>query len=183
MFTVSVFDDYNDLFQNDNDDESEFQVYLKVEGNCINEPKATVSANLESEAKAGTPLVVKATVVNTGTETSTFEIHVDGYSEWAASGAVDIHSITLAAGESAEVMVTLDVNSDVVGNQDFDIVLAEGEKISTQPVAVMIEKKGFGGFTGSAISGGSWPIWAIGAINVVLIFVIIMVALKVAKKP
>jgi hypothetical protein len=181
--TISVFDEYGEVFENDfDDDKAEFLVDLTVEGNCINEPKATVSANLESEAKAGQDLVVKATVTNTGLETSTFEISLSDYSDWASFGSIDFESITLAAGESAEVLVTLNVNSDVSGNQNFNLVLTEDTKVSTQPVSVLIEAKGGFGFTGNVISEGNWPIWAIGAINVVLIFVIIFVALRVAKK-
>ena len=180
MFYLSVYDEYGDIYENDNEDKSRFPIQLTVEGNCINEPKATISADLESEAKAGRDLVVKATIVNTGVGTSTFDVSVDGYNSWASFTSIDSESIVLEAGESAEVLITLNVNSGISGNQDFNIILAEGQNIKTQPVAVMIEK-GFG-LTGGIISEGNWPIWTIGAINVVLIFVIILVALKVAKK-
>jgi acyl-coenzyme A thioesterase PaaI-like protein len=186
LVTLSVFDDNGDIFETDFDeDDSKFTFYMEVEGNCINEPKVTVSADLESQARAGRELVVRATIVNTGTETSTFEISLANYVNWAVLETVVPESITLEAGESEEVLITLDVNSDVSGNQNFEIVVTEGTNVLSQQVSVMIEQGGFGGLgriTGGLISESNWPIWTIGAVNVILVFIIILVALKISKK-
>lgn len=179
----TVFDQYGEAYENDNDDNSRVSYTLTVEGNCLAEPKATVTASLESaEAKAGEELVIKAKVTNTGLSASTFEVSLDSYTSWATLVDVNSESVTLAAGESAEVLVTLKVNSGVSGNQDFNIVITEDGKALSQPVSVMIEKSGLTGITGNVIGEGNWPIWVIGAINVVLIAVIVLVAIKVARK-
>ncbi|MCK4647639.1 putative S-layer protein [Candidatus Pacearchaeota archaeon] len=178
-------DDYIYEIENHEGDEHDAKFYysFKVEGNCISEPKVTISADLESEAKAGKELIVKVTITNTGVETSTFDISVGDYAEWASLGSMVPESITLDAGKSEDVLITLNVNSDVSGNQNFEIIVTEGTKVLSKPVAVMIEKStGLAGITGGLISEGNWPIWTIGAINIILVFIIIIVALKVAKK-
>ena len=183
---LRVFDEYGEIFENDfDDDKSIYEVYIKVEGNCISESKVTISADLESEAKAGKELIVRATIINTGTETSTFEISLTDYINWASLGSIVPESITLDAGESEDVLITLNVNSDVSGNQNFDIVVTEGTKASSQQIAVMIEQSGFGGLskiTGGLISESNWPVWTIGAVNIILVVIIILVAIKGAKK-
>ncbi len=183
LFSLKVFDEYGEVFENDNDDKAEFQVYLKVEGLCSSEPKVTVSASLESEAKAGEDLIIKVTVTNSGVKTGTFDVSLSDYSDWATLESVVPGTLTLNAGDSEDVIVTLKINSDVSGNKNFNVLVTEGTKVFSQPIAVMVEKQGgFGGITGGIISEGNWPIWVIGAVNVVLIFIIILVALKVAKK-
>ena len=183
LFSLLVLDEYGDRFENDFDeDQAEFQIYLKVEGNCISEPKVTISADLESEAEAGKELIIKVTIINTGTETGTFDISLSDYTDWASLGSVVPESITLEPGELKEVLITLNVNSGVSDNQNFEVIVTEGTKVLTQPVTVMIEESRFGGITGGLISEGNWPIWTIGAINVILVFVIILVALKISRK-
>ncbi len=182
LFTI--LDEDGDSYYNDYDNDiAEFRVDVEVEGNCINEPRATVSAELESEAKPDSDLVIRTTIINTGVDTSTFEISAGDFSSWATLVSIVPSSITLDAGDSADLLITLNVNPGVSGDQDFNILVTEDQKVLSTPVIVRdITGKGFPGFTGNLISEGSWPIWAIGAINVVLIFVIILVALKVAKK-
>ncbi len=124
------------------------------------------------------------TVLNTGSNTGTFDVSFADVS-WASLVSVAPESVTLDAGESEDVVITLDVNSGVLGDQNFNVVVTEGTKVLSQPVSVMIEKGGFSGFsgiTGGAISESNWPIWTIGAVNLVLVFIIILVALKISKK-
>ena len=183
LLTAQVYDEYDEIFQNTNDDKAESTIHLKVEGNCINEPKAKVSASLESEATAGKELIVKVTLTNTGVKTSTFKISLSDYINWATLGSIVPEEISLDSGESKDVLITLNVNSDVSGSQNFEVITTEGTKVLSQPVAVMIEKPvGLAGITGNLISEANWPIWTIGAINIILVFIIILVALKVAKK-
>ncbi len=183
---IYAYNEYDELFQlaeSDFDDEAAFPFDIKVEGGCATEPKATVSASLESEAKAGSELVIKATIINTGVDTSTFEISAADFSGWATLVSTVPESIVLGVGDSEEVMITLNVNSGVSGDQSFNILVTEGGKVLSKQIVIEdIGKTGFSGFTGNFLAEGSWPIWTIGAINVVLIFVIILVALKVAKK-
>jgi hypothetical protein len=184
--SLMVFDEYDDRFENDFDEEeSRFIKRIVVEGSCVHEPKIEISADLESEAKTGKELIIRTTIKNTGIETSTFEISLDDYINWASLENIVPESITLNAGESEDVLITLDVNSDVSGNQNFQVVVTEGTNVLSKQISVTIKQREFGGLskiTGGLISESNWPIWTIGAVNIILVFVIILVALKVAKK-
>ncbi len=181
---LSVFDEDNELFESDNGDEAEFSVPVKVEGGCSVASPAAVSAILESGGKAGDPLVIKSTITNTGNSTATYSITAASYADWADSATLNMNSVTLNAGESKDIQVTLGVKKDVSGEKSFDIELVSNSQlVAKQPVSVVIEKSGFSisGITGNVIGGGSWYLWAIGAINVILVVIIIVVALRVAK--
>ncbi len=181
----TVYDDGNDIYENDNDDEAEFTISFKVEGSCVVEPQVVVSASLESGGNAGEELVIKATVTNTGSKLVTYELNPIDYADWATLISVEPSSVILSAGESKDVLVTFDVNKDVSGDKLFNIeLLLEDEQVIKQPVSVTIEESdsGFGFITGNIISESNWYLWGIGALNVILIVVIILVALRVAKK-
>ena len=184
--SLMVFDEYDDRFENDFDEEeSRFIKRIVVEGSCVHEPKVTISADLESEAKAGKELIIRATITNTGVETSTFEISLADYINWASLENIVPGSITLDAGESEDVLITLNVNSDVSGNQNFQVVVTEGTNVLSKQILVTVKQSEFGGLskiTGGLISESNWPVWTIGAVNIILVFIIILVALKVAKK-
>jgi len=183
---LTVYDEEGDIYENKNDDKSRTTFSLNVEGSCSIVPKASVSATLESEsALAGKEVTIKATVTNTGTKTATYSLNAAGFAEWASLSGIDKKSLIIDAGESEEVLITLSINNDASGEQDFSIELVEGNKILTQPVKVTVEKSSlFPNITGmfSGIAGDNWYLWGIGALNVLLVLVIIMVAVKVSKK-
>ncbi|MBU4308364.1 MAG: putative S-layer protein [Nanoarchaeota archaeon] len=179
----TVYDEDNDLYENDYDkDESIFVLLVKIEGGCVVIPKVSISASLISGGMSGEQMVVKATVSNTGTSIKEFSLSATGYTGWASNVALDAETFNLGAGQSKEVLFTFDVNRDASGTQLFDIeVVSEGQLELKQPVQVSITKKA-GFLTGNMISEGNWYVWGIGALNVLLILIIIIVAIKVAKK-
>lgn len=178
----TVLDDNDDIYENDYDDErSEFRVLIEVAGSCQVEPKATVSATLESGGKAGENLVVKTTITNTDSKEKTYTLKASGYEFWATLNNIEPATVTLGAGESKEVLYTLKADSSVSGSQTFNIeVMGDGTESLKQPVSVTIEKSGFS-FTGGAIGGNSY-LWGIGFLNVILIIIIIIVAIRIARK-
>lgn len=180
---LRVYDDDNDIYENDNDDEAEFSVPLKIEGSCSIVPSVLVSPSLESEAKAGQDLIVKITITNTGDKLATYTLNAKDYTEWSTLVNIEPSTIILSAGSSKDVLVTFNVNKDALGDKSFNIeILSEGESIIKQPVLVTIEeKKGFN-FPGNIIAGDNWYLWGIGALNVLLIVVIIIVAFRVSRK-
>ena len=183
----TVYDDDNDVFENDYDDEeSVYTVFLKVEGGCGassgEDSDATVSASLESEAKAGEELVVKVTISNTGDDAVTYTLNAAGYTSWASSASLNTNTLSLAAGASGDVLVTFQVGEEVEGEQSFDIeVLSGNEMVLKQPVSVLIEKSTSLGFTGAAIRDNPY-MWGIGLINLILVIVIVIVAIRLARK-
>jgi hypothetical protein len=181
--TFWVYDEDNDRYENDEDDDSEFYLPLKIEGNCYAGPQVTVSADLESGGKAGQELVVKAVITNIGTKLATYNLNMAGYADWASS-TMNQQTIILGSAESKEVLITLNVNKNVEGEKTFDIeVLSENELLVLQPVSINVEKAGFNFnfLTGNAITTDNKYLWGIGILNIILVIVIIIVAIKVAK--
>lgn len=175
-----VYDEDNELFQNKEDVESTFNRVLSVSGSCSIEPTALVSAVLESGGKAGSQLVIKSTITNTGDKLVTYVLNAAGYAEWASTASLDQDTIALNAGDSKDVSFTFDVKKSAEGDKSFDIeILSGNELIVKQPVSVTIEKSGFSlGF----IDDANWYLWGIGALNIILVVIIILVAMRVMKK-
>lgn len=179
--TVTVYDEDDDIYENGNDDQSVYPVKLNVQGNCA-VAKASVTAVLESGGQAGREMVVKATISNTGKKTAYYSLNVAGYTGWASSATLDKNALTLNAGQSAEVLLTFDVNKDALGNNLFTLeVLSGNEVVVSQPVQVEITKKKWG-ITGNLFSGDNKYIWGIGILNLVLIVLIIVIAVRIARK-
>jgi len=168
-----------DVFENDYvDEDAVFNVLLDVKGNCAL-PKALVSAALDEGGKAGRELIIRSTITNTGTKSTSYLVSAVGYSEWASSANVDLSTLILEAGQSADVLITLDVNKDVSGERLFNIeVLSEGELVVSQPLSVSIEKALIGDIFGD---NGVLTALIIG-IAIVLIIIIIVLAIRVARR-
>ena len=183
---LTVYNEDSEVFQNDNDDYSKSNVLLKVEGGCSPFPLASVSANLQSEAKAGQEIIVKATIANTGSVRKTFGIEVTGFEEWATLVSLDKTTLDLNSKATGDVLVTLKVNNDAEGENTFNIAVKDGAKVLPQPVTVVLEQKPslISQITGMVTSNGenNWYLWGIGALNLALVLVIIFVAIKVIKK-
>ena len=182
---INVQDEDGNTYQNDfNDDYSEFTIPFAVQGGCSLEPQVSVLGAIVSGGQAGKPLVVKATITNTGDSTSIYNLNAIGFESWASSAALDQSLVSLNAGESKDVLVTLNVKDDASGSQTFSVQLSSNGQTITQPVSVSIAEasKGLFGITGSTISGNNWYIWGIGLLNLILVIVIIVVAVRIARK-
>ncbi len=180
--TFYVYDEDNDLYETDHDDDkAEFRIPIQVLGNCEVESTALVSPVLESGGKAGEKLVVKATITNTGNELVNYVLSATE-TDWASAVEFGETAIVLGAGESKDVLVTLDVNKDVSGDKVFNINVlnSDGELITKQPVSVLIEKSS--GFNFEGLIQDNWYLWVIGAVNIILVIIIILVAVRVARK-
>ena len=161
----------------DEESDDTFDVYLKVSGNC-EVAKAQLSASLAEGGKAGESMVVKSTIVNSGSQTTTYNLNVASYAEWASSATLDATQITLGAGETKEVAITLDVKKDVSGDKIFNLeVVSDGQLVATQPVQVSVEPK-----SALSLSNGGMASILIGAISIILVIIIIVLAVKVARK-
>jgi len=178
---LSVYDEDDDIYENDNNDQSMFSVELNVQGSCSSS-EALVTAFLESGGEAGKQLVVKATIKNTGDRTATYLLNAVNYTGWASSVNLDKSSLTLDAGESENVLLTFDVKKEALGTNLFNLdVLSENKIIVSQPVQVDITKRRFG-ITGNVFSGDNKYIWGIGILNLILIVLIIVIAFRIARK-
>ncbi|MEK6844691.1 MAG: putative S-layer protein [Nanoarchaeota archaeon] len=150
---------------------------LTVSGNCI-PPALTISASLESGGKAGESLVVKSTIKNTGDEETVYTFAVSGYSDWASNAKVN-NTLTLNAGQSGDIWITLDVDKKASGDQTFNIeASSEGKLLKTQPVQVGIEgKQGF-----NLSDSDSLVAILIALISAIVIAIIIVLIVKASRK-
>ena len=183
---LTIYDEDHDVYENDYDgDRSIFSVFLEVEGNCGagSGTGVLISASLESEAKAGKDLTVKAIITNNEDELKTFTVSAAGFAQWASSFTVDRTNLILSAGESANVLFTFDVNKDASGSQSFTIELvSEDNQVTTQPVSVNIESaRPLFGITGLVTTDNAY-LWGIGLLNIILIVIIIIVAVRIARR-
>ena len=178
--TLSVYDDNDDVYENDFDDESAvFDLAFDLQGNCA-KPSAVVSASLYEGGEAGKTLSIKSTIMNSGEKSTTYLLNAAGYAEWASTARLEQSTFTLNSGESREVMITFDVKDGIEGEKTFNIeILADNELIVNQPVAVNIVDKGF---NFPSIGGSNWHLWAIGALNVILVIFIIVIAIRIARR-
>ncbi len=187
VLVMEIFYDYGEDDETyDEVSDGTFDVLLKVQGNCgasSTTPKAVVSATLESGGKAGQELVVKATITNTGDNTASYILNAAGYSEWASSAEVVPGTFTLGSGESREVLVTFNVESDASGEELFDIEVVSGnEVVVKQPVSVLVESQNVGGFITGGIIGDNLYLWGLGLFNVILIVAIVFVVVRLMRK-
>lgn len=179
--TLTVYDDNDDVFETGDNDKAVFTLPLVVQGNCA-VAKASVVAVLESGGQAGKPLVVKATISNTGNKVASYSLSVAGYTNWASSATLDKSSLTLNAGDSADVLLTFNVDKTALGTNMFTLdVISENQQIVSQPIQVEITKRKFG-ITGNLFSGDNKYIWGIGLLNLILIILIIVIAVRIARK-
>ncbi len=172
------------IFQNNfNSALSEFTIPFTVQGGCSLQSQVSLTASIASGGQAGSPLVVKTTITNTGTNTRTYSVGTEGFETWASKASVDQNLITLNAGQSKDVLITFNVNKDAsAGSQTFSVDLASNGQTLTQPVSVQITSPpGFLGITGNVISGNGL-LWGLAVLILILIVVIIVVAVRVARK-
>jgi hypothetical protein len=175
----------NDIYENSEDDKAEYFVSVKVEGNCVKEieDQVVVFANLESAANAGEKMIVKATVMNLGDDSSIYAINVANYAGWAYSATLDKTIFNLEKGSSEDVLITLDIKEDAYGSKSFDIELVLDEQVVLkQPITVSIESSEgiFGGLIENMKDNAL--LWSIGILNVILVLAIIIVAIKLIVK-
>lgn len=186
---VKALDDNGDVFKNDEDDESRFNVVFDIESGCSGgdndgvDGDVFVNAKLESGGEAGKQLVVKVTVTNIGSDFQAYGLSASGYSDWASDLEISSKTVVLDVGDSKEILFTFEVDKDVSGEQSFTVEVsdAQGNLVTSQPASVMIEGKG-GGITGGIIGSGSGYLWGIGLLNIILVVIIIIVAVRVARR-
>ncbi len=179
---LTVYDEDNDIYENDDDKQSIFSVFLKVEGNCVVQPDVLISASLESDAKAGEDLVIRVVLTNTGSTAKTFTLDVSGHETWAEVLEYP-ETILINAGDFEEAYIKFNVNKGVSGTNTFSIrVYSDSQLLATQPFSVNIEPKGFLGITGFPVLEGDAYLWGFGILNIILVVVIILVAIRIARK-
>jgi hypothetical protein len=178
--TLTVYDKNDKVYANGNKDKAVFTVPVKVQGNCAI-AKASVVAVLDSGGEAGKPMVVKATITNTGNKVATYDLSASDYSNWATSASFDKTSITLNAGDSTDVLITFNTDKAALGTNIFTLdILSQNQQILAQPIQVEVTKSS--GFLSNLFTGDNKLVLALALLSLVLVILIIVVAVKISKK-
>lgn len=175
--TLEVYDEDGDIY--DSEKESRFTVPISVSGNCRTTPAVRTLASLESGGKAGEEMEVKATITNEASSSQTYTVKLGDYSSWSELVSIEPATITLSSGQSTDVMITLNVDSDADATETFNILVEDSKGgVASQPIEVSIDS----GFSLSGIFSGKGYIWGIAILNIVLVLIIIIIAVKVARR-
>ena len=159
-----------------------FQTGLKVigcGGASTSGGDIIITADLDSDAKAGETLVVSSPIKNTGSSVKTVTVDVTGYDSWASLESISKEVLSLEPGESETLTIEFNVDEDASGTQSFTIETDTAGKIETQEVEVNIAT------TSSGFKfdfGGNTLIWIIVLVNVILIVLIVVVAIRLSRR-
>ena len=179
----TVYDEDNDIFENEEDDESVFNIPLKIEGNCGGGQgvKPTITVNLESEANVGEELAIKVSVLNNG-NAADFVLSPSGYDSWATLVSVDPATQNIASSSTKDFIIKLKPTKE--GTQTFNLkVLSNGQVVEEKVIQVPIESsQSFFSKLKDQLSGlGGNALYLIAAVFIVLIIVVIVLIIKVAS--
>ncbi len=140
---------------------------------------AAITAQLGSDAIAGQELIVNARITNLQNETASFIIDATDFESWALLNSISTRLLTLESGESRDITLSFNVDSDASGENSFFVEARSGEQV--EPIAVEVTLG-----TGAAGTGFNFGdntlIWVIGIINVVLIVLIIIIAVRISQR-
>ena len=180
---LSVLDDNQDVMQNKEDDKSQTTVLVNV-GKCIIPAQASINATLSDqtpEVKVGGEVVINTVITNTGIASATYTVSVFG-ADFAEVSEIDPTTFTLAAGESKDVSIYLNINSDAkVGNKEFTIRAVSGQSVSEQKIKLAVQE----GFSANGLVDhfkNNWIVYLIVLVNIILVIAIISVVVRIVNK-
>lgn len=142
-------------------------------------PDVVVTANQQSEAKAGEEFTVKVDLANLGTQSKNLILSVSGFESWAEFGTLSNRIFSVDSASSASSTITFKVKPGVTGRQIFTLEIAEGTTTKLQEIEVTVLEES-GGFNFDF--GNSGLLWVIGAVNLILIILIIIVAVRLSRR-
>jgi hypothetical protein len=174
-----VYDEDGDIYENKEDDKSSVIIIFENKNSCL-VVKPYITANLDTEAKAGKDMTIKVSVRNDDVQSRTFSISAQGYESWAKLKEVSTESFIVESGRIQDLSLTLEIKDGIEGDKTFNLnVYSDGKLISTQPVAVTVEaKEGIQ----DLLDGINWKVVGIVLVNLALLVAIIIVVRKILKK-
>jgi uncharacterized membrane protein len=198
-YTLNLWSQYDyDEDDDEDDDEINFdddsfgeeseteKVYVNVDGMCkgsIEDVEVTAALSEDTpKAKVGKEVVIEVTLENTGDTDATYKVTVDN-AEWAET-KISPSSVTLGAGETETVQVTLDINRDTeAGEQEFTLKTTFGEDSKEQTILVEVEESSlFGGSIIDHLRSNAF-IYIVILVDIILIVAIIIAVTRMVKKP
>lgn len=186
-FELSIYDEDNNIFESDDEVSSTYAVPINISGGCEVPRSVSLSSSVESdEVIAGQEATIRATIKNTGSEETTYQILFTNIDSWATLKTIEPRTLTLKAGETRDATITFIPDKSTEGSQRYKLQVAYGNLITeTEGNVEVSPPKGFFNFTGFSISnilGNNGFIWAIAALNIILVVLIIVIAVRIARK-
>jgi len=180
---TSEYDYRNGLYRQSSDNPE--RVALKVFGCSAGSgvgSASSITASLQSDATPGKEMLVAVTVKNTDTKSATFIVDITGYSEWATLNTISDRVLTLNAGESKTIQLSLTPSKDATGEQKFTLTAKSGDITQTKQVIVDLggASSGISSFTN--LFANNKVAWVVGFVNLVLIVLIILVAVRISRR-
>jgi len=143
---------------------------------------ASIITTLDSDVNAGEQINVRATITNTGSSQAEFRINALGYQSWATLSSISPDVITLGAGESRDIIITLNADEQARGDQTLLVQAVSENSVDSREVEVSFpESRGFTGFSIADLADSGY-VWLLILINVILIILIIVVAVRLARR-
>ena len=160
-------------------------VELNLQANCkAQKQDASIAILQQNTALLNQDVVFKTTLSNTGDKTTTYTINALNYQSWATLSGISPTQVTLGAGESKDIIITLKPNANASSSNTFQVKATFGTQTKTQDTVVTISGSSqkptiTGGSIGTTIKNNIWLF----IINLVLILVIIGLIILLAIKP
>lgn len=192
QFYELTFEIYNDDSLSDNDiyeaeeadEEARFTAEMQV-SSCAASKNASIAAQFSAETPSaiiGDKVIIDATIKNTGTTQTTYNLGLSGDTTWFSSSTIEPKTFTLAPGESKTVSITLQINdNEKEETKEFSIQASYDGKISEQKIKIVLEK----GISSGKILNSlkeNWLIYVIVLVNILLIIAIIVVVIRIARR-
>ncbi len=99
---------------------------------------ALITAILDSQARAGEDLIIRATIKNLQAQRAAFVMSADNYQSWATLKNISESSVELNANESRNVIYTFNINGNAVGEKSLHIIATSEGKTETKGIIVSI---------------------------------------------
>jgi len=168
------------------DDASDYQsIELNLQANCrVQKQDASMVILQQNTASVNQDVIFKTTITNTGDKATTYNINVLNYQSWATLSGVSPAQVTLNAGESKDVIITLRPTQNASSSNSFKVQASFGNQTKTQDAVLTISSQNqnppiTGGSIGTAIKNNLWLF----IINVILVIIIIGLIILIAAKP
>ncbi len=170
------------------EDSTDYQsIELNLQANCRTQKQdASLVILQQNTASINQDVIFKTTITNTGDKTTTYNINVLDYQSWATLSGISPTQVTLNAGESRDVIITLRPNQNASSSNYFKVQASFNNQLKTQEAVLTISSQntpttGSGTFENlrTAIKNNAWLF----IINVILVVLIIGLIILVATKP
>lgn len=174
--------------ESDNSEDAQ-TIEVNLQGNCkVDQKSVSILAFQQNQGSIGKDVVFKTTITNTGTSTTTYAVDVAGYQSWASLSGISQTQLTLASGESKDIIITLKPNQNAQTTNTFQIKTTFAGQIKTQDLALTLSKTDtnvpitgatFWSKLGTSLKNNAWLF----IINVILVIIVIGLIILASTRP